>query len=556
MKPLQQYVFLFAFVFASPALQGVTVKIGGTGQPFEFISMESAELVGKSLKSKTLQMKKIFSLSQDSQKNSIHASFEDSVFSTPSLSNLVIKQNFISRNGGGSGNFASFENSNHHLQIRLPSYLFTSSADTAGDFTIAFMIKPYMRGRKMPVLRRLSYFDGNKFGIEVYAENDRIHFDFTRVFTGEKFRFVSISSRDTLSTTEFTPVSLAFNSAKGHLTLYMNHREQKRIFLSKGNTFSQANFLPYDRSPLVIGDGFTGGIDELIFSNMVMDTSMYRADYGKVESRGDRFFQQVAKATSGIVDLQFSHSLVWGLSLQTTIPDQTKAELLVRYSDRKFNPALSEESFPFRSVSHKTSFYARYFQYQIRMYSDTTGLNSPKVQALQYSVRQDGPPSAPRSVEIVSARPGEVILRFMRNAEMDVIHGGRYQIYYGVKPNEPLGVIRYKAIQSTDGFSQYTTINDKNDRFTTKDPRLQNRIQVVITNEMIIQNLVFFRDRPMYKMPYPLIRENVNYYFWVTACDSAFDLVPERDDHESPPSKAVSARPDFAFQNTQNNTFK
>jgi hypothetical protein len=161
---------------------------------------------------------------------------------------------------------------------------------------------------------------------------------------------------------------------------------------------------------------------------------------------------------------------------------------------------------------------------------------------IQYSQRQK--PLAPAELSVLESKNQTVTLEFLRNMELDVVNGGRYHIYYGIKPYQPLGVIKYQSFQVSDDGSLRGVPITNTDKWFTQDQRYQNRIRITISNELISSNLAYFKNYPGLLYPYQVLQDNIPYYFWVTACDKYWSESLENSDHESKPSPYVIVRID------------
>jgi len=123
-------------------------------------------------------------------------------------------------------------------------------------------------------------------------------------------------------------------------------------------------------------------------------------------------------------------------------------------------------------------------------------------------------------VAVDSVTDRMVTLKWKKNVEYDI---SGYKIYYGVKSGKYDGVI--------------TTIGNK--RITNELSDNNGYINVTLTNEIVEENRS--NDAKGF-LQYPVLKNNVIYYFAVTAYDS---YKPDTlFNHESKPSKEVSARPD------------
>ena len=182
----------------------------------------------------------------------------------------------------------------------------------------------------------------------------------------------------------------------------------------------------------------------------------------------------------------------------------------------------------------------------VKMYASYNGQHTAVVHNMRMETFEDRPPRQPMSLQVAATTSDSVTLRFMRNVELDVIHGGRYLVYYGIEPYKPLGVIRFKNIRVNYPQKVMTIAITDDDKKSIADLTLQNRVYVTINNDLISKHIYWAKDKPLKRFDYPFLQENIPYFFWVTACDKSWNDTAETIDHESKPSKYVIVRPSAA----------
>jgi len=568
---------LFVFVVFSSSVGATTLTWGTQKRPFEIHRIIEAEIVvEKNGNQKLALARKPYPLSRQDRLESIYLSF-DSPLATKgarqqSTGGRILKASYRAVKFDDSvGNAVSFEQPQHELWVAPPEYSFLNQSEHTGDFSIYFMIRPYQLKRKMEIFRKVGLFQGKKQGIYCIWKNGRLVYQFLNLFwhEGVSIRLVEIATKDNLLLNQFQRILLQYRQHNGSLTLFMENVEQEKLYMTDtskpGGTRLVPRFHPWDRSPMIIGRNYLGALDEMIFKNGIIALSAVAGRYGAVKRIGSRFVQTFGEVTSKRFMLPHSQTDMLRFSYRALEPSATLITIFVRYSDKPFPEGLSTTVLPFKKInatrhevfrefggdqikdqintySTKDIGRAKYFQWKAVLYADPGGNTTPVLEGVSLSYVRNPPPQPPRNLEVASVTPNSVKLRFLRNAEMDVIRGGRYHIYYGIKPNQPLGVIRYKAFRRSTMNVKPVPITDA-DQLQTSDLRYQNRIQIEVTNDMIRENLAYTQSKPRLQYEFPLLQHNIPYYFWVTACDSSFSEKPEHADHESKPSNFVVARP-------------
>lgn len=445
----------------------------------------------------------------------------------------------------------SFEQPGHNIWMNVPNFLFLQ--DSQGkDFSIFLRIRPYELRQRMQLLRKISLLGGTKKGLLLLVENGGFQLELLNVFKsrGNLRQRVAIRTLDRVQINKFYNLLFTYNQSTGALTSYLDGIEQQKIYLThhgrKGGEIDTLEFPDNDPSPLIIGRGFLGAIDDLVIGNEILGPQATVGLYPMIKRTGGRFIQKTGIIDSKIFYTPYSGSSLTNLFIEKEEPTTSRVKVFVRSSTTPFHESDPEYILPFEEVrSSNINIKGRYFQYRLELFASMDGKHAPAVHKVRFDALLNPPPLPPRGLEVAETGKGSVTLRFFRNAEMDVINGGRYHVYYGLKPGEALGILRYKKISTGRGNRiEKDTINDREDRLVTDDLRYQNRIQITIDNEMIKDNIKNSYGDPAFHGDYPLLDPDVPFYFWITACDNFYSDSPESYDHESLPSEAVLARPD------------
>ena len=558
------FLILTAYVYPEE------ISWGTENNPFSFHKRESLDIQESSENNQKIGMKrKSLNLDLSSWFESMYINFDKKdplSYTNTRLKDpfTMLKSSYRSKRYKDSVNeAASFEKPKDQIWVIPPRYLFLKQSHHTGNFTILFLIRPHTQNKSMKIFRKISFFEGKKYGLSCILRNGRIVFQFHHLLWLEDstLKYLEVQSKDRIGTTKFHKVMIQYRDDQAKLNLYLDSIEQSSVYLTergrRGDDRYQIRFHPWDESPLIIGEGFYGALDEMIFSNQIFPIANRLANFGAIQKSGPIFFQEKGAFTSKVFKLPFSQSNILNFQYQTLEPEGSNIFVYFRFSDKTFFADTKESELPFQKIEgsmntprSKKRFStmlrtfksnnlgkAKYFQWKAIFYSDPLGKKTPVLEEARLIYKPNPPPMAPRNLEVVSVRDGRVTLSFSRNSELDVLNGGRYHIYYGIRPDEALGVFWYKRVNSLGKIP----ITDR-DRLETNDARYQNRIQITLDNAMLYQNMVYAKENPSLFFEYPLLQKNIAYYFWVTACDNAFREDIEYSDHESKPSNYVIAR--------------
>ena len=554
---------------------------GGSGKPFTYFQKNDLQINTVGRGDENIKIKKIsYEFKKSDWFENIHLSFDeqdrlDYLKRRFENTHRLLKASYKTRYYPDSvRSSASFESPGHQIWLIPPKYSFLSQTKHLGDFSILFLIKPHTGNKNMNVFYKTGFFEGRKHGISCLFQERHLVFQFYNLFwlSDSSLPLFEIKTKEQLTVSGFHKVLLQYEESKGRLRLFLDSIEQKVVYLTKtgkpGGDRYIARFHPWDKSPLIIGKNFLGALDEMIFSNRLLPSPYSPHNdtfsYGATQKIGSRFYQKSGSLTSKVYQIPYSNSTISQFDYVVNEPPGSDIRFYVRFADQPFLPDAPEFQNPFREIQPQesrestsfvteigqkninTSFYSfkernlgkgKYFQWKAVFYPDPLGKHTPVLDRVRLIFQENPPPSPPQNLEVVSSERGRVTLRFSRNSELDVLQGGRYHLYYGIKPDEALGVIRYQRVNA----SEKVTISDK-DQLMTDDLRYQNRIQITVDNQMIYENLVYTKTKPYFNYEYPLLQKGISYYFWVTACDNAYNESIESFDHESKPSHYVTTR--------------
>ncbi len=578
----QLLISFYSIFFVSEAIFAGEFIWGNNGHPFTYSKKDALQINIAGKGNENIQIeKRSFEFNNDDWFETIHLSFDEE--NKPSYlkqrfkdAHTIVKSNFKKRSYPGSVySAASFENANHQIWLIPSDNSFLNHTKHVGNFSILFLIKPHTANLNMPIFYKTGFFEGKKHGIACDLRGKRLVFQFYNLFwlAESSLPLVQIKTKEQLSTTKFHKVLLEYKESEAKLSLFLDSSPQKVLYVTEGGQPNHsryiARFHPWDKSPLIIGKKFTGALDEIIFSNHLILAKNDIFSYGATQKIGSRFRQKSGSLLSKVYSMPYSRSQISSLSYTLNKPQGSSIRLYIRFSDRPFSTDLHEAHLPYKEIKIKntqelksfntqinksvtgtfsnrltfTRFRAenigkgKYFQWKAIFYPDPLGEHTPILDEVRLRYYENPPPSPPKKLEVVSINNDQITLRFSRNSELDVLQGGRYHIYYGIKPDIALGVIRYQKINN----SKKITISDK-DHLLTKDLRYQNRIQITLNNQMIYENLIYTQKKPYLNYEYPFLQKDISYYFWVTSCDNSYAESMEYADHESQPSNHVIAR--------------
>lgn len=542
-------LFLITLVCIFSTVHADTIDWGSKKNPFRIFRIRDAEVKNLPNGDQTIRLnRQRLDIPFNESLDSLFVSFDKSsdAYKTENVLKADYKMRTFEDSVSVSG---SFEQPLHEMWVSPSDFLFLNQSTNTGNFSIYFRMRPYQLKRRMDVLQKAGFFEGRKQGISCGWEGGHLYYEFFNFFWNKDVpvKYLRISTRDNVQLNHFLNVLLVYKANEGSVTLYLDGVEQEKIYatsnFSPNGTILTPRFHKWDRSPIIIGKNYLGALDGLVFSNHIISPKTVSGNFPSLVKRGSKFFQKPGVVISQRIDLPLSQTRIDRLSFDTVEPDGSFVKLFYRYSDEPFSPDTDEWTFPFKELpGAATVVKGKYIQWKAELFADGAGKHTPLINGMHLRYALKRTPEAPRDISILDTHNREVTLEFLRSLDMNVVNGGRYHIYYGVKPYQPLGVIRYKSFRMDEnGKIKGTPITD-NDKWDTDDQRYQNRIKVTITNEMIRDNFSYFRDNPDLLYLFPELQQDVPYYFWVTACDNEWTEKTQNSDHESPPSRAVPVR--------------
>jgi hypothetical protein len=231
--------------------------------------------------------------------------------------------------------------------------------------------------------------------------------------------------------------------------------------------------------------------------------------------------------TSPVYAFAGTGTMITRFSWNHELPRDTFVWFEIRLSDGLFAPDDTRPGW-YRITNNQHGIYlhregedylrGKYYQWRAHLIPSPEGNRAPSVSGIRLDYELDNPPDRPQLLEVVSTGSERVTLRWKMNVDHD-FHS--YRLYYGIRSGEYEGVL--------------THINGRTlGNHLAKDAR----IELTVDNDLIEQNRALDRSG---MRDYPLLKNNVLYYFAVSACDSYRPGTPFN--HESPRSTEVAGRP-------------
>ena len=439
---------------------------------------------------------------------------------------------------GGGG--ALFYNKDHHVEINSMRNQWMGTCDDLGSFTIEMRICPTALREDAVLFSRVGTTSGARNGIELVLKNGHIVTRLYSLFKGPDGRrtgdFVLNRGR-TLQEKRWYHVALTFDRISGKLAMMIDGEEDEMVYASSTgepavNVF-QPCFSCEDLPAAVIGKNFSGIIDEFRISfrhidDLKRETDIALRAYREADRIGRTPVNREGVVTSPV--MAFPHTGTGVLLFQwgEELPAHTFVWFEFRTADDLFT-ADGDAPRWYRIVNGQRDFWktqtgegtlrGKYYQWRAHLVASPEGKSSPRLFDVALNYVPDEPPRAPQKLEAVKTADRSVRLRWRKNVDEDILG---YRVYYGTRSRSYDGVISL-----ADG-GRIT--NDMSD-----DPRY---VEIDITNAVIDENMK--RDGKKL-LEYPLLKNNVLYFFAVTAYDSYRPNT--KYNHESPHSGEVSARP-------------
>ncbi len=438
---------------------------------------------------------------------------------------------------GGGG--ASFFKRDHRVEIQAARGLWLGNCTDLGSFTIECRVFLTTLAEGGVIFSSMGYGSGKKSGIELVVKNRRLTARLLRVFTSSEGRRidVSLSRGSSLSENRWHHIALSFDRVSGKLALLINGEEREVVYATEsGEPFNGVftpSFICEDLPVALVGKNFYGIIDELRISHrhigdLKRETDIALKNYRETGIIGRLPANREGVVTSPIYEFPLTGTRIINFEWDESLPGDSFVWIELRVSDDLFERN-GEGLKWYRIVNRQRNIYlkkadglflrGKYYQWRAHLIASPDGRNTSVLGPVSLHYQLDQAPRAPLFVQRAGVGDASVRLRWKKNVEHDILG---YRLYYGIHSRRYDGVI--------------SSIGGK--RIANEMSGGKNFIEVEITNEVIEENMT--RDAQRY-LTYPLLKNNVLYYFAVRAYDS---YRPDtKYNHESELSEEISIRP-------------
>ncbi len=460
--------------------------------------------------------------------------------------NFAIREsNYIftadSRIGRGA---ALFNRIGNKIVIGSPEELWPGTGPL-DDFTMELWINPGYFYRNNTVFKKVGMMEGVKRGIELSIHDDRAHFSLYNMFEdGEENRHtIELRSISRIPIKEWSHIAVAYRAAEGRLLMTLNGREEGTANARGRSGVWRASFHPLDRSPLILGESYSGIIDDFRI------TSEFSPDAGgsalfppvHVNAVNARSEQMTGSVVSSVLAPARGRKSAYGrLAYSADMPPGTGIDFLIRYDTKPFTVDTPEDVIPWRRIDIRTDRIPpfSYLQWKARLRGEADGRATPVLKEVKLDFAPIFAPHTPTNLRSVPELTQDrvVCLEWSKSPEGSVQQTGGYYVYYGLRPGEYLGRLDYRfggagpeRIRHIPLPSELTRgeLQESKEHPDSLNRKLHNKIRLLITNEIIERNMVQ-RMRDGRPVTLPLLDNNRTYYFSVSAYNE-----PNAPDQES-----------------------
>ncbi|HOM86551.1 MAG TPA: hypothetical protein PLH80_00070 [Spirochaetota bacterium] len=434
---------------------------------------------------------------------------------------------------------AQFFHRDHRVDIQTAKNNWLTNCDDLGSFTIEASIKLLQYSSAAIVLSRTGFSQG-KQGFEMLCVKNKLAVRFYKMFYKKDNTPIDVFLHrgPSLPLNAWQHISISFDRISGKLETWINGDVVETVYCTEsGEPFVDVlvpKFNCHDLPIATVGKNFYGCIDKVRISqryieNLQKETAIAMSHYKPVSYNNRDTINREGIITSPVYQFPDFGTMVLLFHWQEQLPPSTYVWMEFRISDEMFK---SDDMLPqwYRINNNQKNIYlkkvgdsycrGKYYQWRAHLISSPDGTNAPTIYAIELQYALDKAPQPPVMVAVDSVSDRVITLKWKKNVEYDILG---YKIYYGVKSGKYDGVI--------------TTIGNK--RITNELSDNNGYISVTLTNEIIEENR---NNDAKGFLQYPVLKNNVIYYFAVTAYDS---YKPDTlFNHESKPSNEVSARPE------------
>lgn len=439
--------------------------------------------------------------------------------------------------------YASFAANNSYISVATNNGRLLNSVHFTEAFYISFLVMPGESEQYSVVFTKSLITGGRKFGIECDIVNNKIEVQFHNMFSYSKTqsRSFSLKSPDKLKTDDWTHVLISIDPMTGKASLFEDGKsksEFEAIQSAENPTSLPFGFHPNDTTPLLIGKGFFGKLDQFLIGTGTPEVDQLTEPFRGVAYDDMIKFASQYKgiAYSPVLQTKNSFSRLLSLEHDSLKPNGTQLEIHFRISNSYFTEDDTEvkwiDSSEFKNAM-ETDF--KYLQWKLILRSDYSGKSTPSLNTIRFKYVESLPPNSPAGLKVVENQdnPLSVCLSWVSNHEDNVREGGKYFIHYGVSPDRMVGTIR---------------INEKSMPITGLEEgkdltRSYKSLKQCVDNDLITLNALNRKDKNLL-----FFKPGLTYYFKISACNKNYNETTGLD-QKSVLSNSVL----FTFKNQTNN---
>jgi hypothetical protein len=436
----------------------------------------------------------------------------------------------------GSG-AALFYRQSDGVEIQGRENLWLSSRSDLGSFTIEMRANLLAVKEGAVLFSRIGYASGVKNGIEIRIEKKRICAYLYGIFPhpdGDRKTY-SLTRGMQIKENQWVHYALSFDRLTGKLAQFVDGQEADAIFATESGKPCEGvlapSFAAGDMPKTFLAKGFHGYLDEVKISYRHYEDLRRVSDSAEKRYRDLRMSGRIPINKEGVIvssvgEFSYTGSMVTLFAWDELVESGSFVWFEFRISDIKFSSDDSRLKW-YRITNNQRNIYqqktpdgflrGKYYQWRAHLIPSPEGKSAPMVKNIRMDYELDIAPEVPFFVKAESG-DSSITISWKKNVDFDL---AGYKIYYGVRPGVYDGVIRRIGGRPiTNDLSKTNTVSVRIDQ------------SVIEENRMIDSGSV---------LEYPVIKNNILYYFAVSAYDSY--KVDTQFNHESRASLEVSARP-------------
>jgi len=439
--------------------------------------------------------------------------------------------------------YASFAASNSYISIAANNNRLLNSTHFTQPFYISFFVMPGESEQYSVVFTKSLITGGKKFGLECNIVNNKMEVKFHNMFSYSKTesRSFFLKSPDKLKTDDWTHILISIDPMTGKAVLFEDGKSKTEIEAIKSPenpTSLPFGFHPNDTTPLLIGKGFYGKLDQFMIGLGVPNIDILTEPYkGVVYDDTIKFVSHYnGVAYSPVLQTKNSFSKLLSFDYDANKPSGTHLEVFFRISNSFFSEDNSDIPW-IESSEYKKYMDAdfKYLQWKLLLRSDYAGKLTPSLNKVQIRYLESIPPSPPAGLKVFQKEddPLGVCLSWVSNHEENIRNGGKYFIHYGVSPDRMVGTL---------------TLNEKSKEITGLEDsadlvKSYKSLRQCVDNELISLNSKNRKDKNLLHF-----KHGITYYFKISACNKNYN-----EDTGLDQKSTLSSGVSFTFKNQTSN---